>query len=193
MLAEKFLDTEIILASASPRRRQLLAGLDIEFDVKTKNTEESFDKNTPVQEIPCLLAQRKARAFASEMQKNQLIIAADTIVSIGNEVLNKPLNEIEAQIMLQKLSGQCHEVITGVCLLALHKEVVFFDITQVYFKNLSPEEIIYYVQKYKPYDKAGSYGAQEWLGMVAIERIEGSYFNVMGLPVHKLYEELKNF
>jgi septum formation protein len=95
--------------------------------------------------------------------------------------------------MLQKLSGQCHEVITGVCLLSLHKEKIFYDVTKVFFKSLTEEEIAYYVKKYKPYDKAGSYGAQEWLGMIAIERIEGSYFNVMGLPVHKLYEELKIF
>ncbi|GAB4131930.1 MAG: Maf-like protein [Raineya sp.] len=193
MLAEKFLQTEIILASASPRRRQLLASLDIEFEVKTKNTEESFEEDTPIQEIPCLLAQRKARAFGKELQSNQLIIAADTIVSIGGEVLNKPQNELEAETMLQKLSGQCHEVITGVCLLAKHKELVFHDTTRVYFKTLSLEEIFYYISKYKPYDKAGSYGAQEWLGMVAMQRIEGSYFNVMGLPTHKLYEELKNF
>jgi len=184
---------QIILASASPRRRQLLEALDIDFVTKTKNTDESFGNNTTIREIPCQLAQRKARAFLSEIAENQLVIAADTIVSIDDEVLNKPQNEQEATTMLQKLSGQCHEVITGVCLLSLHKEKIFYDVTKVFFKSLTEEEIAYYVKKYKPYDKAGSYGAQEWLGMIAIERIEGSYFNVMGLPVHKLYEELKIF
>jgi septum formation protein len=193
MLNQKFSKTQIILASASPRRRQLLEALDVDFVIKTKNTDESFDNNTAIWEIPCQLAQRKARAFLSEIAENQLVIAADTIVSIDNEVLNKPQNEQEATTMLQKLSGQCHEVITGVCLLSLHKEKIFYDVTKVFFKSLTEEEIAYYVKKYKPYDKAGSYGAQEWLGMIAIERIEGSYFNVMGLPVHKLYEELKIF
>lgn len=194
MLTQKFSEIQIILASASPRRKQLLEALDIDFEIKTKNTEESFENNTnDIWQIPCLLAQRKARAFLKEITENQLIIAADTIVSIGDEILNKPQNEQEAVKMLQKLSGQCHEVITGICLLAKHKERIFYDTTKVYFKNLSQEEIAYYVQKYKPYDKAGSYGAQEWLGMIAVERIEGSYFNVMGLPLHKLYEELKLF
>jgi septum formation protein len=193
MLNQKFSKTQIILASASPRRRQLLEALDVDFVIKTKNTDESFGNNTTIREIPCQLAQRKARAFLSEIAENQLVIAADTIVSIDDEVLNKPQNEQEAQTMLQKLSGRCHEVITGVCLLSLHKEKIFYDVTKVFFKSLTEEEIAYYVKKYKPYDKAGSYGAQEWLGMIAIERIEGSYFNVMGLPVHKLYEELKIF
>jgi septum formation protein len=193
MLNQKFSKTQIILASASPRRRQLLEALDVDFVIKTKNTDESFGNNTTIREIPCQLAQRKARAFLSEIAENQLVIAADTIVSIDDEVLNKPQNEQEATTMLQKLSGQCHEVITGVCLLSLHKEKIFYDVTKVFFKSLTEEEIAYYVKKYKPYDKAGSYGAQEWLGMIAIERINGSYFNVMGLPVHKLYEELKIF
>jgi len=193
MLNQKFSKTQIILASASPRRRQLLEALDVDFVIKTKNTDESFGNNTTIREIPCQLAQRKARAFLSEISENQLVIAADTIVSIDEEILNKPQNEQEAQTMLQKLSGRCHEVITGVCLLSKHKEQIFHDTTKVYFKNLSQDEINYYVEKYKPYDKAGSYGAQEWLGMIAIERIEGSYFNVMGLPIHRLYEELKFF
>lgn len=193
MLKQKFSEIQIILASASLRRKQLLEALDIDFEIKTKNTEESFEKNTDIWQVPCLLAQRKAQAFFSEMTENQLIIAADTIVSIGGEILNKPQSEQEAKDMLQKLSGRCHEVITGICLLAKHKEHIFYDTTKVYFKGLSQEEIAYYVQKYKPYDKAGSYGAQEWLGMIAVERIEGSYFNVMGLPLHKLYDELKLF
>ena len=193
MLAQKYSQIQITLASASPRRKQLLESLDIDFGIKTKNTEEGFEKDTPIDEVPRLLAQRKARAFAAEIKEKELVIAADTIVSIEGEILNKPQDEQEAKNMLWKLSGQCHEVITGVCLLTTQKEVVFYDISKVYFNTLTSEEIDYYLQKYKPYDKAGSYGAQEWLGMIAIKHIEGSYFNVMGLPIHKLYEELKNF
>lgn len=193
MLTQKFSETKIVLASASPRRKQLLEALDIVFEIKTKNTEESFENYTAVWQVPCLLAQRKARAFLEELQANELVIAADTIVSIGDEILNKPQNEQEAKEMLRKLSGRRHEVITGVCLLTQNKELIFYDTTKVYFKKLDDEEIMYYIQKYKPYDKAGSYGAQEWLGMVAVEHIEGSYFNVMGLPVDKLYDELKKF
>ncbi len=193
MLSQKFVGTEIILASASPRRRQLLAGLDIEFGVKTKEVSEDFSAEMPVNQIPLYLAQKKAHAFEEELQENQLIIAADTIVSIQETILNKPNSLQEARAMLEMLSGKMHKVITGVCLLSKHKKELFADITQVYFRSLSKAEIDYYVEHYKPFDKAGSYGAQEWLGMIAIERIEGSYFNVMGLPVHLLYEKLKNF
>lgn len=193
MFSQKFAGTEIILASASPRRRQLLAGLDIEFEVKTKEISEDFSAETPVSQVPLYLAQKKAEAFGAELQKNQLIIAADTIVSIEGRILNKPNSLQEARTMLEMLSGKMHEVITGVCLLSKYKKELFADITQVYFRSLSKVEIDYYVEHYKPFDKAGSYGAQEWLGMIAIERIEGSYFNVMGLPVHLLYEKLKSF
>lgn len=193
MLSQKFAGTEIILASASPRRRQLLAGLDIEFEVKTKEVSEDFSAEMPASQVPLYLAQKKAEAFGAELQKNQLIIAADTIVSIEGTILNKPNSPQEARAMLEMLSGKMHEVITGVCLLSKQKKELFADITQVYFRSLSQAEIDYYVEHYKPFDKAGSYGAQEWLGMIAIERLEGSYFNVMGLPVHLLYEKLKNF
>ncbi|WP_101358887.1 Maf family nucleotide pyrophosphatase [Raineya orbicola] len=193
MLSQKFAGIEIILASASPRRRQLLAGLDIEFEVKTKEVSEDFSDEMPANQVPLYLAQKKAESFEAELQKNQLIIAADTIVSIEGKILNKPNSLQEARTMLEMLSGKMHKVITGVCLLSRQKKELFADITQVYFRSLSNAEIDYYVEHYKPFDKAGSYGAQEWLGMIAIERIEGSYFNVMGLPVHLLYEKLKNF
>ncbi|MCS6795273.1 MAG: Maf-like protein [Raineya sp.] len=193
MLASKFKDTEIILASGSPRRRQLLAGLDVEFEVKTKDVSEDFPAEMPAAEVPLFLARKKAEAFSSDLKANQLIIAADTIVCIEGKILNKPSNFQEAQKMLETLSGKMHEVITGVCLMSLQKMELFSDITKVFFRPLSQAEIQYYVEHYKPYDKAGSYGAQEWLGMVAIEHIEGSYFNVMGLPVHLLYEKMKNF
>ncbi|MDW8296666.1 MAG: Maf-like protein [Raineya sp.] len=193
MLASKFKDTEIILASGSPRRRQLLAGLEVEFEVKTKDVSEDFPAEMPAAEVPLFLARKKAEAFSSDLKANQLIIAADTIVCIEGKILNKPSNFQEAQKMLETLSGKMHEVITGVCLMSLQKMELFSDITKVFFRPLSQAEIQYYVEHYKPYDKAGSYGAQEWLGMVAIEHIEGSYFNVMGLPVHLLYEKMKNF
>jgi septum formation protein len=193
LITEKFKNTSIILASGSPRRKQLLASLDLDFQVKTKDTPEDFPHDMPIAEVPLFLARRKAEAFLQDIQKEHLIITADTIVSIESSILNKPQDEAEAIAMLQKLSGKMHEVITGVCLMNNQKTFVFSDTTKVFFKNLTEEEIIYYVQKYTPYDKAGSYGAQEWLGMVAITKIEGSYFNVMGLPIHKLYQELIHF
>ncbi|KOY87408.1 septum formation inhibitor Maf [bacterium 336/3] len=193
LITEKFKDTSIILASGSPRRKQLLASLDLDFHVQTKDTPEDFPNEMPIAEVPMFLARRKAEAFLQDIQNKHLVITADTIVSVENSILNKPQNEEEAFTMLQKLSGKMHEVITGVCLMNKQKTYVFSDITKVFFKALTQEEIRYYIEKYKPYDKAGSYGAQEWLGMVAIHHIEGSYFNVMGLPIHKLYEELNQF
>ena len=193
LITEKFKNTSIILASSSPRRKQLLTSLDLEFQVQTKDTPEDFSDQMPIVEVPMFLACRKAEAFLQEIQEEHLVIAADTIVSIENIILNKPQNEEEAFSMLQMLSGKMHEVITGVCLMNKQKTFVFSDITKVFFKTLTEEEIRYYIQKYAPYDKAGSYGAQEWLGMVAIHHIEGSYFNVMGLPIHRLYEELVKF
>jgi septum formation protein len=192
-LSEKFKTHTVILASASPRRKQLLTSLDIPFQVSAKDTPEDFPEDVPVREVPTLLAQRKAQAFGEEINSQTLVIAADTIVAIENQILNKPSNALQAQDMLRRLSGKMHEVFTGVCLMTRQKTVVFSDLTKVYFKDLTDEEIHYYIEKYKPYDKAGGYGAQEWLGMVAIQSIEGSYFNVMGLPVHRLYEQLLLF
>jgi septum formation protein len=192
-LSEKFKNHTVILASASPRRKQLLTSLDISFEVSAKDTPEDFPEDMPVLEVPTLLAQRKAQAFWEEINSQTLVIAADTIVAIENQILNKPSNALQAQDMLRRLSGKMHEVFTGVCLMTRQKTVVFSDLTKVYFKDLTDEEIHYYIERYKPYDKAGGYGAQEWLGMVAIQSIEGSYFNVMGLPVHRLYEQLLLF
>jgi septum formation protein len=192
-LSEKFKTHTVILASASPRRKQLLTSLDISFEVSAKDTPEDFPEDMPVREVPTLLAQRKAQAFWEEINSQTLVIAADTIVAIENQILNKPSNALQAQDMLRRLSGKMHEVFTGVCLMTRQKTVVFSDLTKVYFKDLTDEEIHYYIERYKPYDKAGGYGAQEWLGMVAIQSIEGSYFNVMGLPVHRLYEQLLLF
>ncbi|MBC8109758.1 MAG: septum formation protein Maf [Verrucomicrobia bacterium] len=182
----------IILASGSPRRRQLLTELGFDFVVKTKNTDESFPETMPVQEVPLFLAEKKANAFASEIS-DEILIAADTVVIIDNKILNKPAHKAEAFAMLHLLSGRKHEVITGVCLLSATKKVLFSDLAEVFFRDLSDSEVEFYVEKYQPFDKAGAYGAQEWMGMVGIEKIIGSYFNVMGLPVHKLYQELMRF
>ena len=182
----------IILASGSPRRKQLLEDIGIVFTVKTKDTQEDFLPTLPAHEIPVILAIRKAEAFLGEIT-DEIIITADTIVAINNQILNKPADFAEAKIMLKMLSGVPHDVITGVCIMSKTKKITFADTTKVFLKELTDEEIHFYIENYKPYDKAGSYGAQEWLGMIGMERIEGSYFNVMGLPVHLVYENLKKF
>jgi septum formation protein len=192
MLSE-LLKYRLVLASKSPRRQQLLKGLGVEFEIRTRDTDESFSNALQNEEIALYLAEVKADAMSDTLKTGELIVTADTIVCLGNEVLNKPSDAEEACKMLKALSGQMHRVYTGVCLTTLEKQRLFFDETKVFFRNLTEEEIAYYVENYRPYDKAGSYGAQEWMGYVGVERIEGSYFNVMGLPVHKLYTELLNF
>jgi septum formation protein len=183
----------LILASKSPRRQYLMKELGLEFEVHTKDVDESFPENLKAQEIPLYLCQKKADAFDEELTDNTIVITADTIVWIDNQVLNKPENFDDAVRMLKLLSGKKHEVYTGVCLRSKHKTKTFYALTNVYFKELSQEEIEYYINNFNPYDKAGAYGAQEWIGYIAVEKIEGSYFNVMGLPVRELYEELLKF
>jgi septum formation protein len=183
----------VVLASKSPRRLYLLKELGIDFTVHTKDVDESFPDNLKAQEIPLYLCRKKAEAFVSEMNENDLIITADTVVWIDSQVLNKPENYDDAVRMLKMLSGKKHQVFTGVCLTSKHKTKSFYSATDVYFKHLTDEEIDYYIKNYNPYDKAGAYGAQEFIGYIAIERIDGSYFNVMGLPVKELYEELLAF
>jgi septum formation protein len=182
----------LILASGSPRRRQLMQDLGFDFVVRTQDTDESFPENLAVEKVPEMLAGRKAEAFRMEIA-DEIVLAADTVVIVEGKILNKPADESEAKAMLQTLSGKRHEVITGVCLLSQEKKVIFSDLTEVYFRGLSLAEIDFYVQHFQPFDKAGAYGAQEWMGMVAVEKIVGSYFNVMGLPVHKVYAELLKF
>jgi septum formation protein len=193
MLIDKLKAYKIILASRSPRRQFLLKGLDIPFKVKVKEVEEKFPQHLKREKIALFLCDLKAEAFKNEIDDKTLIITADTIVWINGKILNKPKNHKDAVNILSQLSGNMHEVITGVCLKTNKKTHSFYALTKVYFKKLSKNEIEYYVSNYKPYDKAGAYGAQEWIGYVAIERIEGSYFNVMGLPTRLLYEELMNF
>ncbi len=184
----------IILASKSPRRQELLKLMGIDFEIKLKPVEEDFPSGLKPEEVALFLCKKKALAFdPSEIGKNDLIITADTIVCLGDEILNKPDDRLHAQEMLQKLSGRKHTVITGIALRSISKMKTFSVSTDVYFKELSGKEIHYYIDHYKPFDKAGGYGIQEWIGFVGIEKIEGSYFNVVGLPTARLYDELKDF
>jgi septum formation protein len=190
MLFENLNKYHIILASKSPRRKSLLKELGIKFEVRVLDTDESYPNSLPVEEIAGFLAEKKALPFESEVDEKTIVITADTIVYIGNDVLGKPVDYDDALKMLQKLSGRWHHVDTGVCLFSKTKRVTFTATTKVLFKALTPIEIDFYITHYKPYDKAGAYGIQEWIGLIAAEKIDGSYFNVMGLPVQQLYDEL---
>ena len=184
----------IILASNSPRRKELLSGLGIEYEVRTlPDIDESYPVELQGGDIPLYISKEKADAYKSLLRPNQLIITADTIVWLNGHVLGKPEGYEDAIHMLQQLSGQTHEVFTGVTLTTTQKQHSFYAETKVTFAQLSNAEITYYVNHYKPFDKAGSYGVQEWIGYIGVERIVGSYFNVMGLPVQRLYTELKKF
>jgi len=193
MVTEDLNKYRIILASRSPRRQQLLHEMGIRFNTVIREYEESYPDNLKGEEIATYLSELKAKDFRNEISVNEIVITADTIVWCNNEVLGKPSDAEDAKRMIRKLSGNTHEVITGVTLLSDSKEKTFSDTTKVTFDKLSEEEISYYIDNFKPYDKAGAYGIQEWIGVAACSRIEGSYFNVVGLPVQKLYKELKEF
>lgn len=183
---------KITLASNSPRRKELLSGLGINYTVKTlPDIDESFPDDMQKEEIPTFIAANKAKAYYEIMQSDELLITADTIVWVNGEVLGKPIDKDDAYLMLRKLSGVSHSVITGVCLTTKTWQKQFHAVTEVDFAELTDEEINYYIDHYKPYDKAGAYGVQEWIGYIAVRSMEGSYFNVMGLPVQMLYTELK--
>lgn len=184
---------EIILASKSPRRQELLKDLGLKFEVQSMDIPEVFPDGLSMTEIPVYLAELKAEAFRPSLRKNQLVITADTIVWLDGHIMNKPTDYADGFRMLKNLSGKKHQVLTGVCILTTEKKVSFFASTDVWFKSLSDEEIQYYLENFRPYDKAGAYGIQEWIGYIGIHRIEGSFFNVMGLPVQSLYEHLKAF
>ena len=187
-------DYHLILSSNSPRRKELLAGLDLDFDIHVINgINESYPENLAAVETAEYIAMEKAEAYKDELEDNNLVITADTVVVIGDKVLGKPKTHEEACKMLKTLSGHTHKVVTGVCLTSINKQKHFSVITEVTFKNLADEEINYYVDKYKPFDKAGAYGIQEWIGYIGVTSINGSYFNVMGLPVQRIYEELRSF
>ena len=185
---------KIILASNSPRRKELLAGLDVQFEVRVlKGIDESYPATLPTAEIAEYIAQKKASAYRETIAADELVITADTIVVLGDEVLGKPKDAADARRMLRELSGQTHQVITGVVLTTKERQEHFSVVSNVTFKELTDDEIDYYVETYKPMDKAGAYGIQEWIGYVGVTRLEGSYFNVMGLPVQRIYEALRRF
>jgi len=194
MFLDHLKNKRIILASRSPRRQQLLAELGIQFEILLKEEmEEVFPDSLQGVEIPRYLAELKSKAYENEIARNALVITADTIVWVDNQVLGKPADRQDAIRILNQLSGKMHTVFTGVCLRSKEKQLCLDARTDVFFKPLSIDEITYYIDAFKPFAKAGAYGIQEWIGYAAVERIEGSYFNVMGLPIHQLYEELRKF
>lgn len=179
----------IILASKSPRRQELLQLMDIDFRVVLKEVDESYPENLQAEEIALFIAEKKAQAF-DELVDNEVVITADTIVCVEDQILGKPETPEHAVAMLQLLSGRKHQVITGVCLLYRHHYHSFYEVSDVYFRPITEEQIRFYVEKYAPMDKAGAYGIQEWIGLIGIEKIVGSYTNVVGLPTEKLYQHL---
>ena len=192
MLHEKLKDFHIILGSGSPRRHYLLSELGIEYEIMVNNDlEETYPVELSREEIPVYLAKLKSRAIMIEMPPDTLLITADTIVWLDGKVINKPKDRADAVNILKRLSGNMHEVLTGVCLRTAERMHSFHASSLVWFARLGDAEINYYIDQYKPFDKAGAYGVQEWIGYIGIEKIEGSYFNVMGLPIQKVYHELK--
>ena len=187
----KDLKYKLILASNSPRRKELLAGLGVPFEVRVlQDIDEHYPENLPVNEVARYIAKEKADAYRRIVAADELIITADTVVIVGDEILGKPMDEADAVRMLRLLSGRTHQVTTGVCLLTAEKERCFDVTTDVTFKTLTDEEIHYYVNRYRPFDKAGAYGIQEWIGYIGVTGLNGSYYNVMGLPVQRIYQEL---
>ena len=185
---------KIILASNSPRRKELLAGLDLQFEVRVlQGIDESYPQDLPTLKIAEFISKKKADAYVQTMADDELVITADTVVILGDEVMGKPHDEADAKRMLGELSGQTHQVATGVTLSTKERQMSFTVVTDVTFKQLSADEIDYYVRTYHPMDKAGAYGIQEWIGYIGVTALKGSYFNVMGLPVQRIYEALKTF
>ena len=185
---------KVILASNSPRRRELLSGLNVDFVVDTENCfEESFDPDTPHSEVPALMSEGKSRGFHRALEKDEILITSDTMVLLDGLIMGKPHDREEAVAMLKALSGRTHEVITAVTVRNCNHCETVTDSTMVHFRELTEEEIAYYIDNFRPYDKAGAYGIQEWIGYAAITGIEGSFYNVMGFPVHKVYGELIKF
>ena len=184
----------VILASGSPRRKELLSSIGIDYKVRVINgIDENYPENMRAEDIPQFISRKKAAAYRQDMSNGELIITADTVVAVDNKILGKPKDKTEAVKMLNLLSGRKHQVITGVTVMTSEREETFATVSNVSISKLSDEEIDYYIEKYKPYDKAGAYGIQEWIGMIGVTEIEGSFFNVMGLPVQRLYTLLKTF
>ena len=182
----------IILASNSPRRKELLAGLGMPFEVRVlQDIDESYPDDLPVSEVALYIAGKKADAYRTTLADDELVITADTVVIVGDEILGKPVDEADAERMLRLISGRTHQVTTGVCMLTRETERRFAVTTDVTFKPLSDDEIHYYITRYRPFDKAGAYGIQEWIGYIGVTGLHGSYYNVMGLPVQRIYETLQ--
>ena len=190
MLATILKNKHLILASGSPRRQYFLKELGLDFEIRLKEVEENYPSHLKGVEITDFLAKLKAKPFQGELKSNDILITADTIVWLENKAIGKPKNKSEAKLMLAHLSGKTHTVISSICITTIDKQILTNDITKVKFKPLSNSEIEYYIINFNPLDKAGSYGIQEWIGYIGIEKIEGSYFNVMGFPIHKFYEEI---
>ena len=191
MVAQQY---KIVLASNSPRRKELLAGLGVDFEVRViKGIDERYPHDLPTQKIAEYISKKKAAAYLEAIAPDELVITADTVVILGDQVMGKPHDEAEACRMLRQLSGQTHQVVTGVTLTTQHRQQSFSVVTDVTFKTLSEDEINYYVDRYKPLDKAGAYGIQEWIGYIGVTALHGSYFNVVGLPVQRIYEALVSF
>ncbi len=184
---------KLVLASASPRRQNLMKEAGLKFRVCTKKVAEVYPDGLAGGQVPEYLARLKAEAFRTSLKRDELLITADTVVLLNGEVLGKPKNRDDALLILQKLAGNKHTVVTGVCLTTREKQESYSVSTDVYFSPLTSEEIVFYVDHYRPFDKAGAYGIQEWIGYIGIERIEGSFYNVMGLPIQSLYQKLKEF
>jgi septum formation protein len=182
----------LVLASGSPRRKQLMTDAGFTFTIETRPTDETFPDTMPVDDVAEYLARQKAEQFHNDLG-NRLVLCADTVVILGDQILNKPQDEADARRMLQALSGNTHRVRTGVAILSPERLESFTDETTVYFAKLTDEEITYYIRECKPFDKAGSYGAQDFIGLVGIERLEGSFYTVMGLPTHRVYQALKPY
>ncbi len=184
---------KLILGSKSPRRKELLTNAGIPFEIRTKDTEEYYPAHTPVREVPAHLAKLKADAMMDDLQEDEILLTADTIVLLDGKIYGKPKDFEDAVSILAALSGNTHEVITGVCIRDKEKEIVFSETTKVTFKKLDTEDIKFYIKNYTPYDKAGAYAIQEWIGLIGISGIRGDYYNIVGLPVNRVAEELKNF
>jgi septum formation protein len=193
LISDNLKGRKVVLASGSPRRKELLASIVEEFTVRAPQVDETFPASLRGKEIAEYLAALKAEAAQVDLQENEIAITSDTIVWLGDEVLNKPKDAAEAAEMLRKLSGRTHEVITAIALADQQHKIVLSDTTEVRFKSLTENEIQYYIQHYKPFDKAGAYGIQEWIGYVGVTEIKGSFYTVMGLPVHLLYDALLGF
>lgn len=184
----------VILASGSPRRKELMSGLDIDFVIDTQTDfKEEFNDDIPNKDVPALMSVGKSHGFHRPLEDDEILITSDTMVLLGGRIMGKPHSRDEAVEMLRSLSGNTHEVITAVTIRTNAKELTFTDSTLVTFMNISDDEISWYIDRYKPYDKAGAYGVQEWIGYVGIRKLEGSFYNVMGFPVHRVYEELRKF